>query len=142
MGSFILAMPPPRLPVRKEGEATLLSPVLSCPVVDPNNRRACCREAAEKAGYHTEAALMGALPMHVPDFKTLVMPAIVAALDEWKQDAERSAWPSFCICLSYGLGQKNSTIISSLSLPLPLSLSLQLCRAKKWGSWGCHRLAS
>ncbi len=34
--------------------------------------------------------MMGALPMHVPDFKTLVMPAIVAALEEWKQEAERS----------------------------------------------------
>ncbi len=51
------------------------------------------REAAEKAGQHTEAALMGALPMVVPDFKNVVMPAIVVALDEWKRDAEKSEWP-------------------------------------------------
>lgn len=50
------------------------------------------REAAEKAGEHTEAALIGtALPMYVPEFKTVIMPAIVAALDEWKIDAEKMA---------------------------------------------------
>ena len=48
------------------------------------------REAAEKAGEHTESALLGSLPMHVPDFKNVVMPAITAALDEWKMDTERS----------------------------------------------------
>ncbi len=48
------------------------------------------REAAEKAGEHTEAALMGSLPMYVPDFKTVVMPALVVALDEWRVDAEKS----------------------------------------------------
>lgn len=36
---------------------------------------------------------MGALPMVVPDFKNVVMPAIVVALDEWKRDAEKSEWP-------------------------------------------------
>lgn len=36
---------------------------------------------------------MGAMPMYVPDFKTIVMPAIVAAMDEWKADAERSESP-------------------------------------------------
>ncbi|KAG2486876.1 hypothetical protein HYH03_014470 [Edaphochlamys debaryana] len=49
------------------------------------------REAAEKAGQFTEAALMGAMPMYVPDFKNVVMPAIVAALDEWKKDSEKMA---------------------------------------------------
>ncbi len=48
------------------------------------------REAAEKAGQFTEAALMGAMPMYVPDFKNVVMPAIIAALDEWKRESERS----------------------------------------------------
>lgn len=48
------------------------------------------REAAEKAGEHTEAALMGSLPMFVPDFKNAVMPAIVIALDEWRDEAEKS----------------------------------------------------
>lgn len=48
------------------------------------------REAAEKAGEFTESALMGAMPMHVPDFKTVIMPAVVAALDEWKQEALKS----------------------------------------------------
>jgi hypothetical protein len=33
---------------------------------------------------------MGAMPMHVPDFKTVIMPAVVAALDEWKQEALKS----------------------------------------------------
>ena len=33
---------------------------------------------------------MGSMPMYVPDFKNVVMPAIVAALDEWKADAEKS----------------------------------------------------
>jgi phosphoribosylcarboxyaminoimidazole (NCAIR) mutase len=28
--------------------------------------------------------------MYVPDFKTVVMPAVVAAMDEWKADAEKS----------------------------------------------------
>lgn len=50
------------------------------------------REAAENAGKYTEAALMGSMPMYVPDFKNVVMPAIVAALDEWKQEAEKSEW--------------------------------------------------
>lgn len=50
------------------------------------------REAAERAGEHTEAALMGSLPMFVPDFKNVVMPAIVIALDEWKNEAEKSEW--------------------------------------------------
>mmetsp|Transcript_19122 Transcript_19122/g.32848 ORF Transcript_19122/g.32848 Transcript_19122/m.32848 type:complete len:797 (-) Transcript_19122:788-3178(-) len=49
------------------------------------------RDAAENAGKFTESALMGSYPMHVPDFKTLVMPAIVVALEEWKLDAERMA---------------------------------------------------
>ncbi len=49
-----------------------------------------CRESAERAGEHTEAALMGSLPMYVPDFKTVVMPAISSALDEWKNEAEKS----------------------------------------------------
>ncbi|KAG2435366.1 hypothetical protein HXX76_007439 [Chlamydomonas incerta] len=49
------------------------------------------REAAEKAGTFTEAALMGAMPMYVPDFKNVVMPAIVAALDEWKKESEKMA---------------------------------------------------
>lgn len=48
------------------------------------------REAAEKAGQFTEAALMGAMPMCVPNFKNVVMPAIVHALDEWKHDAIKS----------------------------------------------------
>lgn len=48
------------------------------------------REAAEKAGQFTEAALMGSMPMYVPDFKNVVMPAVVAALDEWKQEADKS----------------------------------------------------
>lgn len=47
-------------------------------------------EAAEKAGQFTEAALMGSMPMHVPDFKNVVMPALVAALDEWKAEADKS----------------------------------------------------
>ena len=33
---------------------------------------------------------MGSLPMYVPDFKTVCMPAIVSALNEWKKDAEKS----------------------------------------------------
>ncbi|GLI59822.1 hypothetical protein VaNZ11_001793 [Volvox africanus] len=49
------------------------------------------REAAEKAGQFTEAALMGAMPMYVPDFKNVVMPAIISALDEWKKDSEKMA---------------------------------------------------
>lgn len=31
------------------------------------------------------------LRRYVPDFKTVVMPAIVSAIDEWKVDAERMA---------------------------------------------------
>ncbi|KAF5832494.1 hypothetical protein DUNSADRAFT_11594 [Dunaliella salina] len=34
---------------------------------------------------------MGAMPMHVPDFKTVIMPATVAALDEWKHEAVKMA---------------------------------------------------
>lgn len=50
-----------------------------------------CRDAAEKAGEHTEAALIGtALPMYVPEFKNVIMPTITSALDEWKADAEKS----------------------------------------------------
>lgn len=45
---------------------------------------------------------MGALPMHVPDFKTVVMPAIVAAIDEWKSDAEKSGWLfGDCACVYF-----------------------------------------
>lgn len=57
-------------------------------------RHAACarREAAEKAGQFTEAALMGAMPMCVPNFKNVVMPAIIAALDEWKHEAIKSEW--------------------------------------------------
>lgn len=33
---------------------------------------------------------MGSMPMYVPDFKNVVMPAIVAALDEWKVEADKS----------------------------------------------------
>ncbi len=47
------------------------------------------REAAEKAGHYTEAALVGSLPMYVPDFNKVVFPAIVAALDEWRIESER-----------------------------------------------------
>jgi hypothetical protein len=48
------------------------------------------REAAEDGGKHTESALMGAMPMHVPQFKTVVMPAIIAAMEEWKEEAIKS----------------------------------------------------
>ena len=65
----------------------------------PFFRFACvvCREAAEKAGQFTESALKGSMPMYVPDFKNVCMPAIVAAMDEWKQEANRSesdSWDS------------------------------------------------
>ena len=56
-----------------------------------------CREAADKAGEHTEAALMGSLPMYVPDFKNVVMPAIVHALDEWRNEAEKSESSGRCL---------------------------------------------
>ncbi len=48
------------------------------------------REAAETAGHFTESALMGNLPMMVPEYKNVVMPAIVKAMDEWKHEAEKS----------------------------------------------------
>ncbi len=48
------------------------------------------RDAAEHAGENTESALMGSLPMVVPDFKNIVMPAIVVALEEWRKEAEKS----------------------------------------------------
>lgn len=46
------------------------------------------------AGKFTESALMGAMPMNVPDFKTVIMPATVHALDEWKHEAIKSELPS------------------------------------------------
>ncbi|MEW5315586.1 MAG: hypothetical protein WDW38_007004 [Sanguina aurantia] len=48
------------------------------------------REAAEKAGHFTEAALVGtSMPMYVPEFKNVVMPAVTAAMDEWRIEAQK-----------------------------------------------------
>jgi dynamin GTPase len=33
---------------------------------------------------------MGALPMVVPDFKNIVVPAITSAMEEWRSEAEKS----------------------------------------------------
>ena len=68
---------------------------MSLPFLNPHlpdlSRPSPCRDAAEKAGEHTEAALIGtALPMYVPEFKNVIMPTITSALDEWKADAEKS----------------------------------------------------
>lgn len=61
-------------------------PLMSNPVVPLADHR----EAAEKAGNFTEAALVGtSLPMYVPDFKTVIMPAIAQAMDDWKGEALR-----------------------------------------------------
>jgi hypothetical protein len=49
------------------------------------------REAAGAAGEHTEAAMSGKVPLNVPEFKNVVMPAVVRALDEWRGEAEKSA---------------------------------------------------
>ncbi|EFJ44103.1 dynamin-related GTPase [Volvox carteri f. nagariensis] len=70
---------------------TLTEPVNVCVQEVYNLCLNAAREAAEKAGQFTEAALMGAMPMYVPDFKNVVMPAIVSALDEWKKDSEKMA---------------------------------------------------
>lgn len=50
--------------------------------------------------------------MHVPDFKTLIMPAVVQALDEWKQEALKSEGQGGagqgglrCACGAAGEGQ-------------------------------------
>lgn len=48
------------------------------------------REAASVAGEHTEAAMSGKVPLNVPEFTNVVMPAIVRALDEWRNEAEAS----------------------------------------------------
>ena len=40
---------------------------------------------------------MGSLPMYVPDFKNVVMPAIVHALDEWRNEAEKSESSGRCL---------------------------------------------
>jgi dynamin GTPase len=50
------------------------------------------REAAAAAGEHTEAATSGKAPLHVPEFKNFVMPAVVRALDEWRGEAEGSEY--------------------------------------------------
>lgn len=49
------------------------------------------REAAGLAGHHTEAAQAGRqAPLYIPEFKTIIMPAVIKALDEWKGEADRS----------------------------------------------------
>lgn len=50
---------------------------------------AAAKEAIAQAGKHTEAALLGAAPMNIPDFKTMALPAIVAALDDWRAETEK-----------------------------------------------------
>ena len=30
--------------------------------------------------------------MYVPEFKNVIMPTLTAALDEWRDDAEKSEW--------------------------------------------------
>lgn len=50
------------------------------------------RDAADAAGHNTEAALAGKVPLYVPDFKNIVIPAIIRALDDWKAEATRVAF--------------------------------------------------
>eukprot|EP00983_Pelagomonas_calceolata_P118239 1160488-Pelagomonas_calceolata.AAC.2 len=74
------------------------------------------REAAEKAGEFTESALMGAMPMHVPDFKTVIMPATVAALDEWKHEAVKSETRMWlCPCAAVSLCRCCATVSMDVS---------------------------
>eukprot|EP00955_Chlamydomonas_euryale_P092601 364722-Chlamydomonas_euryale.AAC.8 len=88
----------------------LMEPVASCVRSVHQLLVNAGRDAAEKAGHYTESALVGSLPMYVPDFKNTVFPAIVAALDEWKADADRS------------------TCVSTLHTALPLIAShLHMC---------------
>lgn len=53
---------------------------------------AAARDAATVSGEHTEAAMNGKAPLNVPEFRTFIMPAVVKALDEWRAEAERSAF--------------------------------------------------
>eukprot|EP00798_Chlamydomonas_sp_ICE-L_P013203 gene13203-19038_t len=69
----------------------VMDPVKNCVQTTYSLLLNAAREAAEKSGQFTESALMGSMPMYVPDFKNVVMPAIVVALDEWKGDAEKMA---------------------------------------------------
>jgi dynamin GTPase len=49
------------------------------------------REAAAMAGEHTEAAMAGKVPLNVPEFRNVIMPAVIRALDEWRDEALRMA---------------------------------------------------
>lgn len=62
--------------------------------------RLCCRQvhtlllsaakaAAASAGQHTEAAAAGGPALHAPRFASAVMPVVVQALEEWREEAER-----------------------------------------------------
>ena len=49
------------------------------------------REAAAAAGEHTEAAMAGKVPLNAPEFRNVIMPAVIRALDEWRDEALRMA---------------------------------------------------
>ena len=53
---------------------------------------------------------MGAMPMHVPDFKNVIMPAVVAALDEWKGEATKS---ESCYLYFVVFGTANNSTVPS-----------------------------
>ncbi|KIY95990.1 Dynamin-related protein 12A [Monoraphidium neglectum] len=65
-------------------------PVIQCVSAVYSMLVSAAREAAAAAGDHTEAAMSGKVPLNVPEFKNVVMPAVVRALDEWRHDAEKS----------------------------------------------------
>lgn len=48
------------------------------------------REAAGMAGHHTDSAQSGKAPLYIPEFKNIIMPAVIKALDDWRSEAEKS----------------------------------------------------
>lgn len=64
-------------------------PVRNCLMTVYNLLVSSAKEAIAAAGNHTEAALLGAMPLNIPDFKTMALPAIVSALDDWRAETEK-----------------------------------------------------
>ena len=67
------------------------APVAACVADVYNLLVSAAREAAAVSGENTEAAMNGKVPLNVPEFKNVIMPAVVKALDEWRRDALRMA---------------------------------------------------
>jgi hypothetical protein len=65
-------------------------PVTTCVSAVYSMLVSAAREAAAGAGEHTEAAMSGKVPLNVPEFKNFIMPAVVRALDDWRNEAEKS----------------------------------------------------